>query len=127
MHVFDFLLGALATWRVSALLVREDGPYDLIARLRRATANTMAGRALACFYCTSLWIAAPAAYWLAGATWRWVVMWLALSGAASLLERFTAAREPAAIDLRDAERLNRDAERINADADRVDFDRKENR
>ena len=113
MQGFDFLIGALATWRVSALLVREDGPYDLIARLRQATANTMAGRALECFYCTSLWIAAPAAFWLAGATWRWVVVWLALSGAASLLERFTAAREPAAIDLAEAERLNLQREEEN--------------
>lgn len=102
----DFLIGALAVWRVSALLVREDGPYDLIARLRRASRNTMAGRALECFYCTSLWIAAPAASWLVGATWRWVVVWLALSGAACLLERFSAVREPAAIDLAEAERLN---------------------
>jgi len=102
----DFLIGALATWRVSALLVREDGPYDLIARLRNATRNTMPGRALECFYCTSLWTAAPAAYWLAGATWRWIVVWLSLSGAACLLERFSAVREPAAIDLAEAERLN---------------------
>lgn len=107
---FDFVLGVLATWRVSALLVREDGPYDLLARLRAATNTTMVGRALECFYCTSLWVAAPAAYWLAGITWRWLVVWLALSGAACLLERFTAAREPAAIDLAEAERLNRLAE-----------------
>lgn len=110
MRGFDFLLGTLATWRVSALLVREDGPYDLIARLRKATANTMAGRALECFYCTSLWVAAPPAFWLVGATWRWTVVWLALSGAASLLERFSAAREPAAIDLAEAERLNMENE-----------------
>lgn len=120
MQGFDFLIGALATWRVSALLVREDGPYDLIARLRKTTANTMAGRALECFYCTSLWIAAPAAYWLAGATWRWVVVWLAISGAASLLERFSAAREPSAVDLAEAERLNTEAEHLK-------FDREENR
>ncbi len=91
---------------MSALLVREDGPYDLFARLRTATKHTMVGRALECFYCTSLWVAAPFAFWLAGVTWRWVVVWLALSGGACLLERFSAAREPAAIDLAEAERLN---------------------
>jgi hypothetical protein len=112
----DFLICVLATWRVSALLVREDGPYDLIARLRRATSNTMAGRALQCFYCTSLWVAAPAAFWLVGTTWRWVVVWLALSGAACLLERFSAAREPAAVDLAEAERLN--MERLEKEVDR---------
>jgi hypothetical protein len=65
-----------------------------------------------------LWIAAPAAFWLVGARWRWVIVWLALSGAACLLERFSAARElaaPAAIDLAEAERLN-----LNDENDEVD-------
>lgn len=106
MYGFDFLLGALATWRAAALLVREDGPYDLLERLRRLLAGTMAGRGLECFYCTSLWVAAPFALWLAGTTPRFFVVWLALSGAAGLLERISAPREPAALDLLEAERLN---------------------
>lgn len=106
----DFLLGALATWRVSVLLVREDGPFDLFARLRQVTSGTMPGRALECFYCTSLWMAAPVAFWLAGATRRWIIVWLALSGAACLLDRFSARREPAAVDLAEAERLNMEKE-----------------
>jgi hypothetical protein len=106
MHGFDFLLGTLATWRVAALLVREDGPYDLVARLRRLASGTMAGRALECFFCTSLWVAAPVALWLAGAAPRSALVWLALSGAASLLERVSALREPAVLDLAEAERLN---------------------
>lgn len=105
MPAFDFLLAALATWRVSALLVREDGPYDVLARLRRIAAHTMAGRALACFYCTSAWVAAPAALWTTGLGWRWPVTWLALSGAACLLDRATAPRVPPVLDLADAERV----------------------
>ncbi|HVF59708.1 MAG TPA: DUF1360 domain-containing protein [Thermoanaerobaculia bacterium] len=106
MRGFDFLLGSLATWRVAALLVREDGPFDLIARLRRALARLGAGRALECFFCTSLWVAAPVALWLAGATRRWLLVWLALSGAAGLLERASAPREAPVVDLAEAERLN---------------------
>ena len=106
MQYLDFLIGVLATWRVAAMFVRENGPYDVIARLRRATDRTVVGRALECFYCTSLWVAAPAAFWLAGATGRWAVMWLALSGAAALLDRVGASHEPAILDLADAERLN---------------------
>jgi hypothetical protein len=109
MHVLDFLLGALATWRAAALLVREDGPYDVLARLRRLAGRSLAGRALECFYCTSLWVAAPLAFWLSGATRTSVVVWLALSGAACLLERIGAAREPAAFDLGTAERLNQES------------------
>jgi len=106
MSIFDFFLGALATWRLSALLVREDGPYNVIARVRHATSGTVVGRALECFYCTSLWVAAPAALWLTGATRAWGVAWLAVSGAACLMERATAPPAPVAFNLADAERLN---------------------
>ena len=42
-----------------------------------------------CFYCLSLWMAAPAAY-LVMSRWReWPMLWLAISGAACLLERLT--------------------------------------
>jgi hypothetical protein len=106
MQALDFLIASLATWRVAALLVREEGPYALIARARGAMVRTVTGRALACFYCTSFWIALPAAFWLTGATRRWPVVWLGLAGAAGLLERATAARETPALDLAEAERLN---------------------
>jgi hypothetical protein len=106
MEHFDFLLGTLATWRVAALLVREDGPFDAIARLRRAAAGTVAGRALECFFCTSLWVAAPFALWVEGAARRWPVVWLAVAGGAALLERLSAPREAPAVDLSEAERRN---------------------
>ena len=86
------LLATLAVWRVTHLLVAEDGPADLIARLRGAAQGGPFGRLLDCFYCLSLWIAAPFA-WLIAADWRGgVLAWLALSGGAVLLERLTATR-----------------------------------
>ena len=109
MHALDFLIASLAAWRGAALLVRESGPWDLVARLRRALAGTLPGRALECFFCTSLWVAAPLAFWLVGATRRWAVVWLAVSGAAGLLERATAPAEAPAMDLAEAERINEEA------------------
>jgi hypothetical protein len=38
-----------------------------------------------CFYCLSVWIAMPFAWLLSGDALTGVVVWLALSGAASLL------------------------------------------
>ncbi len=93
MTAFDFVLACLATWRVSSLLVREEGPYALLARGRRLLRATAIGAALGCFYCTSLWVAGPVALWLVGATRTWPVVWLALSGAAILAERATTPRE----------------------------------
>jgi hypothetical protein len=109
MTAIDFMIAALATWRVAALLVREDGPFDVFAHLRRLLGAGMAGRVLDCFYCTSLWVAAPAAVWLVGLSGRLLVVWLAVSGAAGLLERLVTppvVEQP--IDLEEASaRFNR--------------------
>lgn len=80
-----FLIAVLATWRVSHLLAREDGPAGLVLGLRRAL-----GPVLDCFNCLSLWIAAPFACFVTLEPLPLVVTWLALSGAASLLEAATS-------------------------------------
>jgi hypothetical protein len=84
-----FLLAVLATWRVTHLLASEDGPADIVFRLRRRLGEGLLGSIMDCFNCLSLWIAAPAALFVS--TWPhvWVVSWLALSGGACLLERLT--------------------------------------
>ncbi len=85
------MLAALATWRVSHLLVHEDGPWRLAAWVRARTAGSELGQALDCLNCTSLWLAAPVAVWLAPRIALAPLLWLALSGAAVLLERLTQA------------------------------------
>jgi hypothetical protein len=57
-----FVLTALAVWRVTHLLAQEDGPWDLIVRLRRSLGQGSLGQLMDCFYCLSLWVAAPAAF-----------------------------------------------------------------
>ncbi len=84
-----FVLSALATWRASHLLAYEDGPADLVLRLRAWAGSGFLGRMLDCFFCLSLWVAAAFAFVLAREPIAWVVAWLALSGAACLLTRAT--------------------------------------
>ncbi len=84
---FRFLLAALATWRVTHLLAHEDGPADIVFRFRAWLGNTFAGRLMDCFQCLSLWVAAAGALCLTLKPADWVLTWLALSGAACLLER----------------------------------------
>lgn len=95
-----FVLAALATWRVTHLLAEEDGPADLILWLRRRVGEHWFGALMDCFYCLSLWVAVPPAFLLADGPVEWVLAWLALSGAACLLERATApaARETPLIE-----------------------------
>ena len=79
--------GLLATWRVTHLITAEDGPWNLVARLRQAAGAGFFGDLMDCFYCTSMWVALPMAYWV-GTSWpARGVAWLALSGGAILIER----------------------------------------
>ncbi|HEX6745797.1 MAG TPA: DUF1360 domain-containing protein [Longimicrobium sp.] len=91
----EVAVGVLCVWRVTHLLAAEDGPWDAVARLRRAAGHGMLGRLMDCFYCLSLWVAAPVAALLADGWRAGVPLWLALSGGAILLERATGAAAPA--------------------------------
>jgi hypothetical protein len=82
-----FVLAALATWRVTHLLAREDGPGDVIARFRARLGSGFWAKLMDCFYCLSFWTAAPLAFFVCRVPLDWLVAWLALSGAACLLER----------------------------------------
>lgn len=83
---FRFLLATLAVWRITHLLVHEDGPWDLGARLREQLGPSFWGRLMDCFKCLSVWIAVPFAWFVGGGWIQELVVWLALSGAAILLE-----------------------------------------
>jgi hypothetical protein len=87
-----FALAALVVWRVSHLLAIEDGPFDLVVRLRVRLGD--AGRVLDCFYCISVWVAAPMAFYVSPDGQDWWCVWLGLSGAAGLAHRATD-RQPA--------------------------------
>ena len=79
-------MGALATWRLAHLLHAEDGPFDVVVKLRRAAGSSVLGRAMDCFGCTSLWSAALLACLLQTGWRERVLGGLACSGAAILLE-----------------------------------------
>jgi hypothetical protein len=83
----QFVAAVLATWRVTHLLASEDGPADLIVKFRALLGDSLAGKLMDCFYCLSLWMAAPAALFVTRRPLEWLVTWLALSGGACLLER----------------------------------------
>lgn len=82
--------GALATWRVSRLIVSEDGPAQAVVRLRRAVDATPLAGVMDCFACTSVWVGMGVSVALFGGRLPVrdvAVAGLALSGAALLTER----------------------------------------
>ena len=94
MHIYFLLVGILGVWRVTHLLTQELGPGEILAKARRLAGQGFVGQLLECFYCASLWVAAPFAL-LLEVSWKdRVLLWLALSGAAILLERLSVERHP---------------------------------
>jgi hypothetical protein len=86
-RIYWLLLGILVVWRITHLIQAEDGPWNVVVRLRARAGTGMAGQLMDCFYCLSLWIALPFAF-LLGATWlEHLLLWPALSAGAVLLER----------------------------------------
>lgn len=87
-----FVMCTLALWRLTHLFVKEDGPWDFVFRIRKWLGNSVAGKAMDCFYCFSIWMALPFAF-IVGSHWLSVIIaWLSLSGGACLLEQFTESR-----------------------------------
>jgi hypothetical protein len=84
---FRLVISVLAVWRVTHLLAAEDGPWELIVRIRKKLGNTGAGHLMDCFNCLSLWVSIPFAFYVADRMLARCVTWLALSGAACLAER----------------------------------------
>lgn len=83
-------LAVLAVWRVTHLVQAEDGPFAIVVRVRRLAGRLGLGAALDCFYCLSVWVAAPIAGALATDWSARLLLWPALSAGAIVIERATA-------------------------------------
>lgn len=99
MSLVWFAVGVLGVWRITHLLTVEDGPADVLTRMRAVVHDWSVGRLLDCFRCASLWVAAPFAVALGGERAEQLLLWPALSGAAILLDRIVerAASPPPAL------------------------------
>jgi hypothetical protein len=91
--IWRFVLAALALWRVTHLVAEEDGPWDVIVRVRERLGASFLGQLMDCFYCLSLWFSLPLAIWLSSGWVGLLLHWQALSGAACLLEKISGRRE----------------------------------
>jgi hypothetical protein len=80
--MLDAIKLALATWRLSSLLVQESGPFNVFAALRE---KTTFGGMLDCVWCTSIWVAALLL--LVSRVARWPVDVLAVSAAAIWIDK----------------------------------------
>ena len=86
---YRLTLSILAVWRITHLLYAEDGPWEIVVRIRVLSGPGFWGQLLDCFYCLSAWVAAPFAFFLEEKAGMRILLWLALSAGANLLERIT--------------------------------------
>lgn len=102
MTPFEFLIYALATWRVSSLLVNEKGPFDIFLRLRGAVGiehdpdgnktiipDGVLPGIFSCVWCASVW---AGLFWMLSATFfptgaLWLATALAFSAVAVGVEK----------------------------------------
>ncbi|RTL58505.1 MAG: DUF1360 domain-containing protein [Sphingobacteriales bacterium] len=84
-----FIITILATWRITHLISKEDGPFDIVFIIRKKAGAGFFGSLLDCFYCTSVWVSLPLGIWLGNSWWEKLLVWWAISGAACLLEQAT--------------------------------------
>ena len=89
---------ALATWRVSSLLVFEEGPFMLLVKMRSLVGvyydelsepqgKNVVARALTCVWCSSIWVALGFAVLYYYDLAFWVALPFALSAVAIIIER----------------------------------------
>lgn len=83
----------MAVWRLSHLLSEENGPFNLSYKLRKAAGVGFLGSLLSCFYCCSVWVSAPFAIYLGNNWEEKFILWLAISGAACLVEKATTKNQ----------------------------------
>ena len=81
-----FLLAALATWRLSSLLVYESGPANMAITLRRWLVAAGAHKLATCFHCASAWMAIGVVALVYRPSGYWPVLMAAAAGAAAILE-----------------------------------------
>lgn len=93
MTIFQFVLGCLATYRITLLFTREHGPMGIFEALRKAPPKkSETAQWLNCPWCFSLtasvivcgllWIIGVRGHWA-----TWVIVWLAFSAVAICLNQ----------------------------------------
>ena len=97
-NVHNIMLGILATWRLTALLVTEEGPFDLLGKFRdwigvrydessHCYGTNVIADSLCCFWCASVWAGAIIALLQGGGIRRLILRALAYSAGAIWFKR----------------------------------------
>ncbi len=99
----NFLIVALAVWRISSLLVNEEGPFGIFEKLRylvgvrydkhsEQVGTNVIAKIFLCVWCISIYLGALGAITLASSVLEWALNALALSTVAVIIEEVVNAK-----------------------------------
>jgi hypothetical protein len=98
----DLVVAVLATWRLSALLVLEDGPFDVFLNFRMFVGvyalgddmrpKTFLGKLLECVWCTSVW-AGVATFVISLTSFKYLLWPFAISAGAVIINELVVREE----------------------------------
>ena len=83
------IIFVIIVWRITHLIYAEDGPFDLIIKLRKLLGNSFLGKLMDCFYCLSIWLGLACAFYAGNGVIEIIMLAIFYSGASILLEKLT--------------------------------------
>jgi hypothetical protein len=87
MDALRFIILTLATWRVTHLIQAEDGPWDVIFKIRKLLGDGFVGSLMDCFFCLSIWVAIPFAVMEGHKIADYFAYTMAFSGGAIIIQK----------------------------------------
>jgi hypothetical protein len=102
-ELLKLLIASFATWRMSSLLAREAGPFNMFGRIRiflfrRTFSNTRLSAlyqtlsdGIGCMWCNSVWVSAVVALTLSSNLVQWFTLVMALSAGVIMIEKIMEA------------------------------------
>lgn len=87
--IVEYVVMVVVVWRATHLISIEDGPFDLIFKLRSWLGDSFFGKLMDCFYCLSSWIGLFLACIFGNSVFSVCILTFYYSGSAILLEKFS--------------------------------------
>jgi hypothetical protein len=88
-EIEKYLILVIVVWRITHLISAEDGPFDMIIKIRKLVGNSFFGKLMDCFYCLSIWVGFACACFVTLEFKEILILTLFYSGASILLEKLT--------------------------------------
>ncbi len=96
-------LSTLAVWRLTTMLCRDAGPFNIMTAIRRLAYHLRLKTLVECFDCAAVWISIVFVLLVYRPQWTSIILILAVSGAASIIERLVSGPLPDDMDEEESE------------------------